>query len=150
MSRFSDDDLRAVLRLRAAGEPGTGLRQRIRRATGRPQEPRAVAALPGVARRRTVVLRFTATFGIVAMLILAPLVGALSDVRQRLDLQAGHGARDGLVALATADQGDGDGDDRDDDEDDEDEGDDDDDQEDEDDDQDDEDDEDDEEPEDGD
>jgi hypothetical protein len=109
MSRFSDDDLRAAFRLRAAGAPRPGLRERIRRAIAQQRQQPTVAPSPWASPIRRVLFRFAATAATaatVALLILAPLAGGLSDAWQRLTAQG--------AALATQDDGD---DDRDDDED---------------------------------
>lgn len=105
------------MRLRAAGKPRPGLVERIRRVTGQSQEGRTAAAPPSMVRRRTILLHFGAMAGIAAILMLAPLADVLSDVRQRIDGQAGHETQDAVVAVAADDQDDdvGDADDPDDD-----------------------------------
>jgi hypothetical protein len=128
MSRFTDEDLGVAFRLRAVGRPRPGLRQRIRRSTRQAQEPRDVAVIQGMAHRRPILVRLTAVAAIAAVLILAPLVGAGSDVWQRLDLPVGPPTPDqtaaGAIVTAIEDGEDDEGDDDEDEGDDDDEGDD--------------------------
>ena len=84
MSRLTDEELRAALRLRAVGKPSPALRQRIRQSTRPAQQPRA-RAIHGVAPRRLIFARLTAIAAVAAVLILAPVVGAALD-GQRLRL----------------------------------------------------------------
>ncbi|MGH2383802.1 MAG: hypothetical protein ACRDGB_01965 [Candidatus Limnocylindria bacterium] len=102
MSRFTDQNLRAAFRLRAAGQPRPGLRQRIRHATRPAQEPRTVAVIHGTAHRRPILVRFTAIAAVAAVLILAPLVGAGSDVWRRPDPYLGQPTPDERAAVAIA------------------------------------------------
>ncbi|MGQ0607886.1 MAG: hypothetical protein ACT4OQ_05410 [Chloroflexota bacterium] len=126
MSRFTDQNLRVAFRLRAAGQPRPGLRQRIRHATRPAQEPETVAVIHGTAHRRPILARFTAIAAVAALLILAPLVGAGSDLWRRPDPSLGQPTPDERTAVAIASAINDGEDDEGDEEDDDDEGDDDD------------------------
>jgi hypothetical protein len=96
MSRLTDADLRAAFRLRALGRPSRGLRQRIRHSA---QGATAAIgpAIHGAPRRRPIFAPLGAVAAVVAVLILAPVVGAELD-GQRLDLTSDSRSPDQTTA----------------------------------------------------
>jgi hypothetical protein len=112
MSRLTDADLRAAFRLRALGRPSQALRQRIRHSTRSAQQPRMAPAIHGAAPRRPNFAPLSAIAAVVAILILAPVVGGGLD-GQRFQLTSDSGSRDQTAAavnVTAIEDGENDGD----------------------------------------
>lgn len=89
VSHITDDDLRAAFRLRAAGMPRPGMRQRIRLAAGLAGQPRTITEMPTKPSNRPILVRFGAVAGIAALVFVASLIGVgrdgLQDLPSRLE-----------------------------------------------------------------
>jgi hypothetical protein len=84
VSHITDDDLRAAFRLRAAGMPRPGMRQRIRLAAGLAGQPRTTNGMPTKPSNRPLLVRFGAVAGIAALVFVASLIGVGRDDLQDL------------------------------------------------------------------